>query len=222
MSEDENKDTDEDIDILSMVDSLRDDSDEESPEIKPEVKPEVALPPKPKKKVVPVIVRPPKKIEPVVVKPLIVKPKPKQEFGLESINEPTPSIEEPIQEAPEPIQEEEKPTSKLTLDDLASTVLDELGSELDSVEEKKATSSFKLDLKHRVKVESDFEIKEKETYVEEKKEIPSSYKISIGKRKKLSELTKDVYVYCPFCGNKFETLETEDIICPKCRKMFNR
>lgn len=221
MSEDDEKKSEEDEDILSVVESLLDSPEKETSDIKH--KTELPM----KKNVVPVIVRPPKKLEPkeiTPIKPKIeptpivpVKPKIEADSSKEILKK---SLSETIKEiktadaTAESVKEETE--SPLSLDELADTVLGELDSELDVPETPLSKSdSFKLDL--------DFsKISTKSTTDEPKKTIPLSYKVSFGTHKKIETLQKDVYVWCPKCGYKFETLDNEDIICPKCHFMFNR
>ncbi|NVM01549.1 MAG: hypothetical protein HWN67_04405 [Candidatus Helarchaeota archaeon] len=207
MSEDEEKNSDKDDDLLSMVDSLLDSTEEETP--KPEIKKESQGTPK-KTKVVPVIVRPPKKIKP---KPIKIQPKDHIEPVIESIKPKQPeSINSKLE-----IPQKEETTPVLSLDELADTVLEELDAELTTPEVKSSyQDKVKIDYKVKTSIPS-YEIEEP------KKTIPSSYKIKFGTAKKLKSinLDRDIYVTCPKCKHYFESLETLDIICPKCRSEFS-
>ncbi len=206
MSEDEEKNSDKDDDLLSMVDSLID-SEDETPKSK--MKDNLDGTPK-KTKVVPVIVRPPKKFKP---RPIKIQPKTRVETALESIKQIKPVSIDKKSEIP--LKKESTP--ELTLDELADTVLEELDTELTTPEVK---SSQKDTIKFEYKVKTttpSYEIEEP------KKSIPSSYKIKFGTAQKIKSvnLDRDMYVTCPKCKHYFESIETQDIICPKCRHEFS-
>ncbi|MFX0138203.1 MAG: hypothetical protein ACFFDN_31465 [Candidatus Hodarchaeota archaeon] len=207
MSEDKEKDSNKDEDLLSMVDSLLDSTEDETSKSKN--KEESQGTPK-KTKVVPVIVRPPKKLKPKPIE--IAQPKAQVEPILEPIKqELTATVETKLQSP----QEESSP--ELSLEELADTVLGELDTDLTTPEVK----SPKLDttrIEYKVKTSpTSFEIEEP------KKTIPSSYKIKFGTAKKLKsfKLDRDIYVTCPKCKHYFESLDSQDIICPKCHYEFS-
>ncbi|MHA1382576.1 MAG: zinc ribbon domain-containing protein [Candidatus Helarchaeota archaeon] len=201
MSENKEKKSEEEEDLLSLVDSLLDSPDDKNSKV--EIKKDLKPAPK-KSKVVPVIVRPPKKLKPKLIKPVPIQNQIKpmeQKIYQKEIDQTTQistsSLTTPI---------EEKPSPKLSLDELAATVLDELESDLEPSETTVKTEPAKFEFKYEAK----------------KKETSSSYSIKFGTHKKLESLEKDLKVRCPNCGHFFESLETEDIICPKCYKMFNK
>ncbi|MHA1379892.1 MAG: FmdB family zinc ribbon protein [Candidatus Helarchaeota archaeon] len=183
MSEDKEKNSEDEDDLLSMVDSLLGDDTSESGQNKSL---EVSTK---KSKVVPVVVRPPKNLK--QKKDVPIKPK------IET---------RPKEVTFETNKQDKKSVSNLSLEELSETVLEVIDSEADilkEVSQTKKVSTIDLDLK-------------------KKSQIPSSYKIKFGTHKKLDTLKKDIKVKCPKCGHYFETLETEDIICPKCHSFFDR
>ena len=209
MSEDEEKSSNEDEDLLSMVDALLDSTEEQKP--KPGIKEESKETPK-KTKVVPVIVRPPKKFKPRQID--IKETKDQIKPSPESIE---PDIVHNIETTPKPPQKEE-PKSELSFDELAETVLGEIDTELTTPEIKQPKmGSVKMDYKVN-ETPSSYEVDV------QKKNIPSSYKIKFGTAKKLTSIKLDkefLYVTCPKCKYYFESLEPNDIICPNCHYEFS-